>query len=226
MFEPRLLERVSMARPIYLAAAVLFFCTSVAFGKGRSVAASELFDGPLLNITAPNSNGWKLSETSTGDMIFERFGDVTNETLVASVTRIDIPDFRKQEDFLAFIKQGVERNTSRDRFKDIEESFEYSEQRGYPCVSYKASSLDTKAQVSLFKHKSLVFQMRALYCQLPNLDHGGFSANFSHRGPAALSDIDSQAQAFFDGVQVPTKEESEEAQKELDAMDHGKNHKR
>jgi hypothetical protein len=141
---------------------------------------------------------------SSGDAVtFGRSGASNGESFIAAVLRFSLPEAQSKEDFVALIKRGVESDAPPDRFKNMESTFEYSDQRGYPCVLYKATGEDTKAKISFFGRSHLILQIQTLYCRLPNLEKTGFAAMFSHRGATKVDDLNAQATDFIDGVQIP-----------------------
>jgi len=170
----------------------------------RAVTAGERFPGPVLNISAPNSEGWKLaSDSSSAGMLFGRIGSLPHETFVAAVARIAVPEIQTKEEFLAQVKHDVTRDSPPDKYRNFESTFEYSDQRGYPCVLFKGSAVEVNVKTSTFGRSDMLFQIQALYCRLPNLAKTGFAAMFSHRGGSVVADFDAQARDFIEGVQVP-----------------------
>jgi hypothetical protein len=167
------------------------------------VAPGQRFVGPILNITAPISGGWKLLESSGGAVVFARTGTSSGESFIAAVLRIPLPEVQSKDEFVALVKHDVEQDSPPDRFKNIESTFEYSDERGYPCLLYRATTEDTKAKTSFFSSRHLILQVQTLYCRLPNLAKAGFAATYSHRGSTKLDDFDAQAADFIKGIQVP-----------------------
>ena len=144
--------------------------------------------------------------SSSAGMTFGRSGTSSAESFIATVTPFALPEVQSKEDFMAMVKLGINADTSPERFKNTESTFEYSDQRGYPCVLYKASTEDTKAKTSFFSRSHLILQVQTLYCRLPNVEKMGFAASFSHRGATKVDDFDAQASDFIKDVQVPTGE--------------------
>lgn len=171
--------------------------------KERAVAPGQRFPGPILNINAPNSEGWKLMESSGGAMVFARGGTSGSDSFIAAVLRFALPEAQSKDDFVALVKHEVEQDAPPDRFKNIESTFEYSDQRGYACVLYKGTSEDTKAKTSFFAGRHLILQVQTLYCRLPNMEKTGFAATYSHRGSTKIDDFDALAADFIEGIQVP-----------------------
>jgi hypothetical protein len=183
-----------------LATAVL--CLLVSIANAQGFAPGQLFPGALLNVRAPNSDGWKLQQTSATGMTFFRTGASASETYVAQVSLFAYPGSRNRDEFVAFVKAGFEKYTPPERFKSLESNYEYTEERGYPCVRVTAVVQDTKA---FFGRESLTLQWHSFYCLHPKRQDAGFVISFSHRGAPLDADLDVKAQAFIEGVQVPEK---------------------
>lgn len=181
----------------------LLFAPAVVAGP-QPVSPGQNFPGPVLTVKAPNSAGWLLGKLSSELVYFGRTGATKSESYIASITLFELPEAKEGEDFLAIITKGAKKDVdSGNKFQDQSLHFEATDARGYPCVLMISTVRDTKARTSLFKHESLFFQVRALYCRMPNKSKAGMVIDYSHRGPTALEDFDAQAQDFIDDVEVP-----------------------
>ncbi len=188
-----------------IALATAIYCILITSAYAQAVTPGQLFLGSLLTIKSPESEGWKLiSSTSTG-MAFGHRVDSSNESYIAMVSFFPLPETKDHDEFVALIKRAVDKDTSTDRFKTISSNYEYTDQRGYPCVKFTAITEDTKAQSSFFGHENLVLQIYSLYCRHPKHPDGGFVISFSHRGSALDETLKVPAEAFIEGVQVPEK---------------------
>ena len=168
------------------------------------VAPGRIFRSTVLDIRAPDSDGWLLMQSSPGSWIFGRPGKSSTASDIASVTGFALAETTTSEELVALIRHGVENDTSSDRFKTTGGTLEYTDARGYPCVRYQVTTLDTNARVSYFRHASLTLQADSLYCRHPTQPTLGFAISYSHRGPEPDPDFAQRAQAFIDGVTVPT----------------------
>jgi hypothetical protein len=184
---------------------IAFFCSLASIAHAEIVVPRQLFSGGLLNVRAPNAEGWELVSSAEAGMAFAHRGVYSNESYVAQVTLFALPETRNPDEFVALIKRGVENDTPAERFKSLESSYEYTEQRGYPCVRFKGLTEDTKAKTSSFGQGSLKLQVYSLYCRHPRQQEVGFSIGFSHRGSFLDAELDAQAEEFIRGVQVPAK---------------------
>jgi len=173
----------------------------------RPLPPGQLFPGNVLNIRAPNSEGWMQMHSSNQGMIFVRRGASPDETYAARVFAVALPESRDREEFVTLVRQRNQENTSPERFSSIEVNYEYTEKRGYPCVSIKGVADDTKAKTPSGQ-QILKLQINSLVCRHPRQQAKGFEGfgiEFSHRGSTLDKALDVQAEAFIEGVQVPEK---------------------
>jgi len=140
-------------------------------------------------------------------MIFVRRGASPNESYAARVFAVALPQSQDRDEFVALVKQRNQENTSPERFSSIEVNYEYTDKRGYPCVSIKGVADDTMAKTSSGQ-QVLKLQTNSLVCRHPGQQGKGFEGfgiEFSHRGSTLDEALDIQAEAFIEGVQVPEK---------------------
>lgn len=188
---------------ISTALVVALFCFLSPVADADIVVPRQLFPGGLLNVRAPNAEGWEMVSSTDAGMAFAHRGAYVNESYVAQVSLFALPATRNPDEFVALIKRGVENDTPAERFNTLESSYEYTEQRGYPCVRFKGLTEDNKAKTSFFRTDSLKLQVYSLYCRHPRRQEVGFSIGFSHRGTYLDGELDAQAEEFIRGVQVP-----------------------
>ncbi|MEO7385351.1 MAG: hypothetical protein ABIX37_00285 [Gammaproteobacteria bacterium] len=122
---------------------------------------------------------------------------------MASVLAFALGETASSEEFVALIKQGIDKDTSPDRFTTIDETIEYTDARGYPCVKYQGTAEDKKARIPLFKREPQKLQIYSLYCRHPTRPSLGFAIIFSHRGANLDPEVEQQGQDFISGVVVP-----------------------
>lgn len=189
--------------------ALTFVClTTTAFAQ--AVKPGQLFGYSLLEIRAPDSNGWQISGGGHGTITFGRRGSTSNETFIAHVSEFSLPSTENAAEFLAFVRNNVEKDSAPQRFTPIETKFDYTEERGYQCVRLKSITEDTQAKTGLFSRESLKLQVSSLYCRNPRQSTIGFLASFTHRGPALYANFDSEAESFIRGIVVPRQNLAEE----------------
>ncbi len=168
------------------------------------VPAGKMYRGEMLDIRAPNSEGWSLIDSTPGGWSFAREGSGPHESYVASVSAFPLNETTDSEEFLELIKTGVEKDTSPNRFTITGVTLEYTEARGYPCVKYQATTEDKKAKLSFWNRKPQKLQVYSLYCRHPKRSTLGFAIIFSHRGSDLDANLEREGQDFVSGVQVPT----------------------
>src|SRR5207249_287390 len=132
----------------------------------RTLTPGELFPGRVLNIRAPNSEGWMQMHSSNQGMIFVRRGTSPNETYAARVFAVALPESTDRDEFVTLIKQRDRENTSAERFTSVEVKYEYTDKRGYPCVTVEGVADDTKARTDAGQN-ILKLQRIALVCRHP-----------------------------------------------------------
>jgi hypothetical protein len=169
----------------------------------QAVAPGQMISGGPVNVRAPESIGWRRVESSGPTLAFARKGVASNDSYLAQVTLFALGETKSHEEFVALIKTAAEADASPDRFKTIESSFEYTEERGYPCVRAKSLTEDAKAKTGFFSRENLKLQAFSLYCRHPKRSGLAFVAVYSHRGGELDSDLESQAKSFIAGVQLP-----------------------
>ena len=188
---------MSRARDILAVGAL---CLLIPVANAQNVVPGRFFPGEMLNIRAPDSDGWRLIGSSSIGMAFFSGSESAGDTYLAEVKLFAPSKSRKRDDFLAFVRTTFEKNSPRERFRPLESSYEYTEERSYPCVRVTAVVQDTKA---FFGRESLRLQWHSLYCLHPKRQDAGFMIAYSHRGVSMNAEFDAKARAFIQGVQVP-----------------------
>jgi hypothetical protein len=179
-------------------------CVTQAPGQQfKAVPAGHLYKGNYINIHVPNSEGWRLLESSPDGMGFARMGEAPKESFGAQVLMFGLEAKKNKDEFVSFVKQIIKKDGELDRYAIIKSTFEYHEQRGYPCVKVTYVTEDKQSQTSPTHRETLLLQAESLYCRHPERQDTGFAIIYSHRGSSLYSNLHSEAQAFIDGVQVP-----------------------
>lgn len=168
------------------------------------VPAGKMFSNAFLDVRAPLAGDWVIVKSSQAELAFARTGAAVNESYIAQVTLFALPDLKDQAAFETLVKQGVEADAPADRFKPVSAQYEYSEQRGYPCIKYVGVTEDMKAKTanSATETVTLMLQFNSLYCQHPGVPGVGFMVGLSHRGAALDDNLAQDAEVFIEGVQV------------------------
>ena len=170
----------------------------------QNVPPGKLYVGPILNITAPNSEGWQLLKADPSGMAFARRGNLPGESYAAAVARFNPPQTNSPEEFEALIVKGAQGDAETDRFSTKTFTHKFTSARGYPCVQINNTSEDRKAQSGPNKTETLVMQNEHLYCRHPVEKNIGFAITYSHRGKDLHPDFQNEARAFIEGVQAPS----------------------
>jgi hypothetical protein len=178
----------------------------VSTGPSRNVQpvpAGYLYEGDYINVRVPNSDGWHLLKSNPSGMEFARSGTEVGESFGAQVLMFSLANTHENKEFVALIKDGFEADTNSERFEVVESAFQYTDQRGYPCVSVVSIVKDKQAKTSPTQREELLLQSNSLYCRHPVRQETGFSIIYSHRGHSLYPNIDGEANEFISGVQVP-----------------------
>ncbi len=166
------------------------------------VPAGKMFSNTFLDVRAPVSGDWMIVKSSQTELAFARTGTAVNESFIAQATLFALPELKDKVEFEALVRQGIEAEAPAERFKPVSANYEYTEQRGYPCVKYAGVTEDTKAKTSTTATVSLLLQFNSLYCQHPGMPGVGFMAGLSHRGAVLDENLAQDAEIFLEGVQV------------------------
>ena len=183
--------------------ALLFLATVGSSAAADEVPPGFLYAGPLLNIHAPGTHGWSLLQSPSQGMEFARAGATKGSSFGAQVLPFEAPEFSTPDAFVDAIRQGARQDSSSDRFRVIDEHYEYDDQRGYPCVRSTSLVEDKEAKVSMFNKMTLLIENHALYCIHPKDNGLGFAAIYSYRGPERHDSLEIEAKNFIGGIQVP-----------------------
>lgn len=172
------------------------------------VPPGKIFAGSYINVSAPKSEDWKLVQSSPAGMAFARRGSDQGESFVASVAIFDLPQTASPREFEQLIVSGASGDLKTSRFATSEFTHSYTEARGYPCVKTHNISEDKKAQTGSGDTSTLVLENYHLYCRHPVRTNTGFDIAYSHRGKSLYPNLQNEAQAFIEGVQVSNKNPS------------------
>jgi len=169
----------------------------------QNVPPGKVYAGKILNIAAPNSEGWQLLKSSPSGMVFARQGKAPGESFVAQVAIFNPPQTDSPEEFEAVIVKGAQRDAETGRFSTSNFTHQFTSARGYPCVQMQNISEDRQAKTGPNKTETLVLQNEHLYCRHPVQKNIGFAITYSHRGKSLHPDFQKEANSFIEGVLVP-----------------------
>ena len=177
-----------------------FTVASLSHSNPLPVAAGQRFPGAVLDIRAPDSDGWSLTRLDPEGMHFFRPGGSEGETYVAMVRFFLLPVSPGQEGLLKLLRDSFEKQVAPPRFEIIRSRVESIQARGYACVGTVADVRDKQA---FFGRAVLTLQWHALTCRHPVRQEAGFEISYSHRGTKPDPRVEEQARSFIAGVQVP-----------------------
>jgi hypothetical protein len=186
-----------------LCLAVLASYASAQPAKPRPVQAGQLFKGGFVNVKAPNSSGWFLVESSSSSIGFTKPGVGPGETLAAQVLLLGLRPTQTSDEFVALIKEGVQKNHDLKRFTFLESRIDYTTERQYPCARYYGVLSDKDAPISFTETRLPRLEVHGLYCRHPVKTEGGFAAIYSYRGYGTYPRLAESAQEFIQGVEPP-----------------------
>lgn len=159
----------------------------------------EMFRGDFLDIRAPMTPGWQLILSNQGGVVFGRAGATPGENFAGQVSIFPLPSTGTADAFVGMIRTLVEQDLPGDRFEVEQASFDFTDERGYPCVRHHAVVHDLKPAHSA---EPLLMETAALYCRHPARPDTVFSIIYTHRGPALYPELQAEAAEFIAGVQV------------------------
>ena len=168
--------------------------------KSVSVSPSQQFEGGYINVTAPNSDGWQLIQSSGSGMGFGKRGPDAKESFGAQVLRFNLGPTNTPQEFEALLRKSAEKDTDPSRYVVQQMSFVYSTERTYPCVRYHSVVQDNAPQGL---KGPLLLESDGLYCRHPVRHETGFAIIYSHRGEKLYASLRGEAESFIQGVQVP-----------------------
>ncbi|MEW6312692.1 MAG: hypothetical protein AB1513_01390 [Pseudomonadota bacterium] len=198
------MSRSLLTAALSLAIVALSSCTvPTQVSESQNVPPGKVYAGPILNIAAPNSEGWQLLKSDPSGMAFARRGSASGESFAAQVAIFDPPQTNSPEEFEALIVKGAQSDAETERFSTKSFIHQFTSSRGYPCVQMKNISEDRQAEIGPNKTETLVMQNEHLYCRHPAQKNIGFAITYSHRGKDLHPDFENEAQSFIEGVQVP-----------------------
>lgn len=170
--------------------------------QSRPVEPDELFKNDYVDVRAPNSEGWRLTEWSSRKIAFVKRGDAPGEGLGATIFVFDLQPTDTPEQFATVIRRGMAEDTNPKRHQIIELTSDYMSERGYPCL--RVHGLFREKILSTSVAEPILLETESLYCRNPAHTDTGFAAGYSHLGRNRYPALREEAQKFLRGVQVPS----------------------
>lgn len=171
---------------------------------GRPVTPKQLFPSSILNVYAPDSEAWVVTGAGSNGISFGKRGVESSETYGAQVIIFEIPPTTGGEELVGFVKNRIAAMNPTPRFQETSSNYQYTEDRGYPCVNVHMA-FDDAAAVTPTGKEQLKLQVISLYCRHPDQQQLGFFAAYSHRGKLANDQIEGAAKSFIEAINVPKK---------------------
>ena len=171
---------------------------------GRPVTPKQLFPSSILNVYAPDSEGWVVTGAGSNGISFGKKGAKSGETYGAQVIFFEMPPTTGGEGLVGFVKNRIAAMNPPPRFQETNSNYQYTEDRGYPCVNVHMVFDDTAAVTPTGKEQ-LKLQVISLYCRHPEHQQLGFFAAYSHRGKTADDQTEGAAKSFIEAINVPKK---------------------
>jgi hypothetical protein len=194
------------SRPLRRLAVLVVACSlavgALAQSPGQPVTPRQAFPSGLLNVYAPDSEGWVITGAGRNGIAFARRGSESDETHGAQVILFEMPPTASSEEFVGFVRKRIATMNPAPRFQETAAEIRYAEDRGYPCTEVRAS-YDDNAAVTPSGKEQLKLKVVALYCRHPARPELGLFAAYSRRGKAADPEIEGPAKSFIDAIQVP-----------------------
>lgn len=169
---------------------------------GQPVSPKQPFPSALLNVYSPDAEGWVITGAGRNGIAFGKRGAEANETYGAQVIFFEMPQTSNSEEFSALVKKRIATMNPAPRFQETSSDFQYTENRGYPCVGVRVSYDDNAAMTPSGKEQ-LKLKVVSLYCRHPVQQDLVFFAAYSYRGKAADAQIDTAATNFIETISVP-----------------------
>lgn len=169
---------------------------------GQPVMPKQRFPSELLDVHAPDSEGWVLAGSGRNGIAFAKRGVEPGDTYGAQVILFELPPGINAEELTDLVKRRITMTNPAPRFQEIASEYQYTEDRGYPCVNVH-SSYDDKEAVTPAGKQQLRLKVVALYCRHPVRRELGFFVAYSYRGKTADTQIEAPASSFIGAINVP-----------------------
>src|SRR4030095_12419671 len=115
----------------------LFAAQAYAQSLGQPLAPKHLFSTNVLNVHSPDSDGWVFAGSGGNGISFAKRGAERNETFGAQAILIEMPETNSNNELIELVAKRIAVMNPSPRFREVTSSYEYSEDRGYPCVNVR-----------------------------------------------------------------------------------------
>lgn len=167
--------------------------------RARDLKPGELFPSPLLNVHAPNEQGWRVLHDAQMSLLFER--NASGGTDSAQVMFFPMPYPQTTDEFISFIQTAINSDLKTRQVQLLDSKLSYLERQGQPCLLFSAVTRDARKRDGFFSDggANAAQQTEALYCRHPFKQRLGYLTGFSHTGITDIN-LKVRAQAFFAGI--------------------------
>jgi hypothetical protein len=173
-----------------LSLAMLFVVLALS-ACATAIQPGQLYQGSdwagYLDVRSPNSEGWRMMADSPNRITFRK-GTQPDQEFGAEVARGRLPPEQMLSDFMTHLEAALFDHKA----TIFKSAHAFTDERRYPCMR---SML----------HGSGAYEARIimLSCRHPVRTDTAFSLFYFQRGHREYPNLESEAQAFFDGIQVP-----------------------
>jgi hypothetical protein len=173
---------------------------STLFAAEYSAAQEVHTIGPL-RVNAPTQGSWSLARKTDYGVVFRSAEQPDVGDTIAYVNAYRSRGPLDGDGLLAEVKANVASFLQAPNARITSTSFTLQQDRPYPCVAVRAS-MEVSANTNP-SDTSIAKQMRVHICQPKGGTTYGFVVGFAYTARSPQEGKESQADAFFGGVQVP-----------------------
>ena len=156
-------------------------------------------------VSSPSSEGWVLTTKSDVQLQFQ--GVRSNEGMMAMVSFVTFPGPHDRNSMISAVKKHVKESAIVSGGVIQNESYSYTEERGYPCVKVnhvmKVTFTIKGAASPSEGHANL--QQHLLMCLIPKYENTGLMVGFSYPNKEIIQKNEAVAAEFISGVKLNIK---------------------
>jgi hypothetical protein len=156
-------------------------------------------------VSSPSSEDWVLTTKSEVQLQFQ--GVRSNEGMMAMVSFFTFPGPHDKNSIISAVKKHVKESATASGGAIQNESYFYTEERGYPCVkvnhvmkvtfTIKGAASPSEGNTNLQQH--------LLMCLIPKYENTGLMVGFSYSNREVIQKNEAEAEEFISGVKLNIK---------------------